>query len=236
MSRLRSRSLLALPALAVLTTACASTASPATHALSRAARHVPALGARGQQDPAAVLNGLPELPTTTAGERVFAAASACGVERWSIKTGMDSAARTVNLTSVQPSTIARLRTLAQPTSLPPSSRIGMVERTVYRVDGTLTSYKLESDNDLHLVLTDATGRTLVVEIPHPDCISARSPWRTRIAAARAAFYGRYRPTSSFQRTHKHVVVAGVGFFDRLHGQTGMSPNGLELHPVLAITF
>jgi hypothetical protein len=29
-------------------------------------------------------------------------------------------------------------------------------------------------------------------------------------------------------------VTGVGFFDRVHGQTGVSPFGIELHPILNI--
>jgi hypothetical protein len=33
-----------------------------------------------------------------------------------------------------------------------------------------------------------------------------------------------------------VRVTGVGFFDFLHGQTGVAPNGIELHPVLKIEF
>src|SRR5207245_1542802 len=33
-----------------------------------------------------------------------------------------------------------------------------------------------------------------------------------------------------------VQVNGVGFFDYRHGQVGMALNGLELHPVLGITF
>ena len=32
-----------------------------------------------------------------------------------------------------------------------------------------------------------------------------------------------------------VQVVGIGFFDNLHGQTGVAPNGIELHPVLSIT-
>ena len=28
-------------------------------------------------------------------------------------------------------------------------------------------------------------------------------------------------------------MTGVAFFDFLHGQTGVAPNGIELHPVLA---
>jgi hypothetical protein len=27
-------------------------------------------------------------------------------------------------------------------------------------------------------------------------------------------------------------IVGVAFFDFLHGQTGVAPNGIELHPVL----
>ncbi len=33
-----------------------------------------------------------------------------------------------------------------------------------------------------------------------------------------------------------VTVEGVGFFDFLHGQTGVADNGVELHPVLDIEF
>jgi hypothetical protein len=29
-----------------------------------------------------------------------------------------------------------------------------------------------------------------------------------------------------------ATVTGVGFFDIIHGQTGVAPNGIELHPVL----
>ncbi len=33
-----------------------------------------------------------------------------------------------------------------------------------------------------------------------------------------------------------VTVTGVGFFDFLHGQTGVAPNGIELHAVLDVQF
>ena len=33
-----------------------------------------------------------------------------------------------------------------------------------------------------------------------------------------------------------VTVTGVGFFDVLHGQEGVAPNGIELHPILMIDF
>src|SRR5260370_37385818 len=33
-----------------------------------------------------------------------------------------------------------------------------------------------------------------------------------------------------------VVVTGVGFFDKVHGQMGVAKNGIEIHPILAIEF
>jgi len=33
-----------------------------------------------------------------------------------------------------------------------------------------------------------------------------------------------------------VTVTGVGFFEFAHGQTGLAPNAIELHPVLGIEF
>jgi hypothetical protein len=31
-------------------------------------------------------------------------------------------------------------------------------------------------------------------------------------------------------------TAGVAFFDVVHGQEGVAPNGIELHPILMIDF
>lgn len=33
-----------------------------------------------------------------------------------------------------------------------------------------------------------------------------------------------------------VWITGVGFFDYVHGQRGVAPNGIELHPVLDVEF
>jgi len=44
------------------------------------------------------------------------------------------------------------------------------------------------------------------------------------------------PTYRYIRLRKpiKVRVTGVVFFDRVHGQIGVAPNGVELHPVLDI--
>jgi hypothetical protein len=36
----------------------------------------------------------------------------------------------------------------------------------------------------------------------------------------------------FTRLQGTATIDGVGFFDFLHGQRGVAPNGIELHPAL----
>jgi len=54
--------------------------------------------------------------------------------------------------------------------------------------------------------------------------------------ARSKFDARFTATTSFQTANIPVQIKGVGMFDFLHGQTGVAPNGIELHPVLDIIF
>jgi hypothetical protein len=163
-------------------------------------------------------------------------AAQCGVERWSVKTGTDADIASVNLNSQTTTTISSLRGLAQPATLPANNRIAPTEDTVFVVDATLTQYKLETDSDYHLVIQDASGNTMIAEIPAPTCVGSGSPFAGQISTARSTFDGKFSVTSSFQTTSIPVRITGVGFFDFLHGQTGVAPNGIEIHPVLNIVF
>ena len=160
----------------------------------------------------------------------------CGVERWAVKTGTDVDARSVDLSSATPTDVATLRSLQPPHPLPAARRIAPTELTVWVVDATLTVFKLETDQDYHLVLTDQSGRTMIVEIPDPACVGSGSPFASAIAQARAKFDAQLTATPQFQDVSIPVRVTGVGFFDFLHGQRGVAPNGIELHPVLDIAF
>lgn len=160
----------------------------------------------------------------------------CGVERWSVKTGTDADADLINLQSTTATTIASLIALPAPASLPSNNRIIPTETTVFQVQATLTEYKLEADSDYHLVLSDSAGRTMIAEIPDPACVGSTSPLLTSIEKARGEFDAKYTPTGTFQTANVPVTVTGVGFFDFLHGQTGVAPNGIELHAVLDIQF
>jgi hypothetical protein len=160
----------------------------------------------------------------------------CGVERWSVKTGTDADAGLINLLSPTQTTIAWLISLPAPTSLPSNNRIQPTETTVFQLQATLTEYKLEPDSDYHLILSDNSGHTMISEMASPACVGSSSRLLSGIQNARSEFDARYTPTSSFETANVPVTITGVGFFDFLHGQTGVAPNGIELHAVLDIQF
>jgi hypothetical protein len=160
----------------------------------------------------------------------------CGLERWSVKTGTDADAGLINLQSTTQTTIASLSSLPAPITLPSNNRIQPTETTVFQLDATLTEYKLEPDSDYHLVLSDGSGNTMISEIPSPACVGSTSVLLPGIQNARSEFDAHYTATSSFQTANVPVIVIGIGFFDFLHGQTGVAPNGIELHAVLDINF
>ena len=165
-----------------------------------------------------------------------ATTGSCGVERWAVKTGTDTDASLISLQSTTATTISSLDAMTKPSTLPASSRVKPTETTVFRLAATLTQYKLEADSDYHLVLKDSSGNTMIAEIPDPACVGSGSPLASSIAKSRAEFDAKYSPTGSFQTANVPVTVTGVGFFDFLHGQTGVAPNGIELHSVLDIQF
>ncbi len=160
----------------------------------------------------------------------------CGVERWLVKTGTDADAGLINLQSPTQTTIAALISLPAPTTLPTNNRIQPTETTVFQLNATLTEYKLEPDSDYHLVLSDGSGNSMIAEMASPACVASSSRLLSGIQNARSEFDARYITTSSFQTANVPVTIAGVGFFDFLHGQNGVAPNGIELHAVLDIQF
>jgi len=160
----------------------------------------------------------------------------CGVERWSVKTGTDADAGSINLQSTTATTIASLDAIPAPATLPANNRVKPTETTVYRFGATLTQYKLEADSDYHLVLADGSGHTMIGEIPDPACVGSSSPLLSSIQKSRAEFDAKYTATGSFQTANVPVTLTGVGFFDYAHGQTGVAPNAIELHALLDVQF
>jgi len=160
----------------------------------------------------------------------------CGVERWTIKVGTDANANQVNTANPVRTTIQSMRALPTPASLPDTSRISPTENTTFVINGLMTVYKLETDSDYHIVLQDPQGNTMVTEIPAPACDGGTSPFDAAIKSARQKFDARLTGISTFQTANLPVQIKGVGFFDLIHGQTGVAPNGVEIHPILDIIF
>jgi hypothetical protein len=161
----------------------------------------------------------------------------CGEERWPVKTLSDRDAQRVSLTPV-PVTIGEFRAIPTPRSRPQSARVRPVELTVYTVKALVLEFKLEDDDDIHLVVADPSdpSATLIVEFPDADkCAGADiSAAAAAMREARAALVARYgRPLESrFKTLEGEALITGVGFFDFQHGQRGVAPNAIELHPVL----
>jgi len=159
----------------------------------------------------------------------------CGVERWSVKTGTDTDAPSINFIS-QATTIATMRSWTPPSPIPANSRVSPFETTVWTINANLLEYKFEDDSDYHIVLQDASGNTIIGEIPNPGCVGSTSPFAASIVNARLKFNAMFTASTSFQFANVPVQVTGVAMFDFLHGQTGVAPNGIELHPILDIVF
>src|SRR2546426_5254069 len=142
-----------------------------------------------------------------------ALAQHCGKERWSVKTGTDASAQQVDLSNPKSTTIAELIALTPPNPIPKDSRVAPAKTTVFVVNAMLTDYKLEGgsrgDSDYHLVLQDDQGKTMVAEIPSPNCVGNGSPFASQIASARAAFDSQLTAGLSFQTANIPVRVTGV---------------------------
>jgi hypothetical protein len=184
---------------------------------------------------ALALVGVPtSLTARHAAAAVLAPTPACGVERWPVKTLADPDAPHVNL-KPKSTTIAKLRKLTVVIGIEGTRGIG-TERTTFRVHARLVEFKFEADSDIHLVIADPrTGETMIGEFPAASCDHGALPGvRNKIQKARVALVHAcgFPPNSSYQPIHGTATIDGVGFFDRIHGQAGVAPNGIELHPVL----
>ena len=139
----------------------------------------------------------------------------CGTERWAVKTLQDRP----TLLPLQVTTLRFLVTRPAPPSLP--FRPLSFERHVYRVIAAVTEIRAEEDGDLHVILRN--GRLhMIAEAPSPGCFArAKLVRKVQMLVARRAV-----------RVCRRAEVTGVAFFDYLHGQIGVAPNAIELHPIL----
>ena len=150
----------------------------------------------------------------------------CGVERWPVKIWADQDAAKVDTVPI-PITVAELVRIQRPeTRFPQSNRVQGIEFQTFVLRARLMDVRQEDDSDIHVIVRDLANEhaTLVTEIPHPGCALGNERIARLYEDARAAL--RRVPRDGI------VEIVGIGFFDTLHGQRGMWPNGFEIHPVL----
>jgi hypothetical protein len=142
--------------------------------------------------------------------------TACGVERWAVKTLQDRP----RLLRAQATTVAHLVSIPRPASVP-ATRLSS-ERLIYSVIASATLLREEADQDLHVVLRSGS-RQMIAEAPNaPFCTANATAYRKK------QMHDARNRVRSCARAH----VVGVAFWDFYHGQTGVAPNAIELHPIL----
>ena len=140
----------------------------------------------------------------------------CGVERWKVKTLQDRP----TLHTAKTATIAQLIVVPKPVPLPGTR--APYEYNQFKVTAAVTKVIPEADGDLHLVISDGT-HTMIAEAPTATCNTGATTYRrNQMKNARAA-----------AKVCTHAQLTGVAFFDFFHHQTGVAPNEIELHPLLA---
>lgn len=178
----------------------------------------------------------------------------CGTERWNVKVVQDSHNKFFfqnnDITSgvlqiFKKTTIADLHDQPYPFGLNPKKfppkeaddqRKGIAEFRMWTITAVLTEKKNEKDEDYHLILRDG-DKTMVAEIPAPGCVEeSPEPLKSMILAARSDFDEWLATQPNKKKFNQKVRITGLGFFDRVHGSEGESPNGIELHPVIKIKF
>jgi hypothetical protein len=154
---------------------------------------------------------------------------------------VDADAPRIDFTPRQ-ATVAWLTQQPAPSPLPAASRLAPFELESFTVRARLVEFKEETDRDFHIVLADLDDPsiTMIAEIPSAECFGAcTSMHAVDFEAARQELEARFGAvTDRYRRVtgEPTVSVTGVAFFDFLHGQRGVAPNGIEIHPVLRISF
>jgi hypothetical protein len=160
----------------------------------------------------------------------------CGVEREAVKTLVDVDASSVNFTP-RSDTVDNLRALPVPAGYDRNSeRRYEPEKHTVRVRALLVGWKFEADKDFHIVIADPTdGKTMIAEPPDATC--SASPHAAQFSAVRQALVACFgQPPKRFTKFPGKMVadLDGVVYLDPIHGQTGVAPNGIELHPLIRI--
>jgi hypothetical protein len=158
-----------------------------------------------------------------------------GTERWGQKVLIDTATRSINWTP-DTITVSGFDTLH---TYPPNSyapRTAPLEFQAYTINCHIIEQRAETDADFHLIMYDG-ATTGIAEIPDPVCAAAAtSKWVNNFIEARNFATKYIGAGTNYNVNIGRVYITGVAFVDPPHGQSGVAPNNLELHPVTNLVF
>jgi hypothetical protein len=156
-----------------------------------------------------------------------------GADRWDVKVMIDPAADSIDDSSPDGITIPTLHKIDTKKKFKYGENKPrmQVEKEVYTIRRCfITKILREDDNDLHLVLEDGKGNTMIAEAPDPECEDAKaSDWVENFTKVRQFLLDH---KSNYR--HFRYKITGVAFVDKSHGAGGAAPNSIELHPILDI--
>ncbi len=160
-------------------------------------------------------------------------------KRWPVKTLSDKDTTLVNFKNIVKSSVHDQRNIKRPDGKLTNRHI--TETTIYTFDCYIVGFKKELDRDIHVIIKDInTGETMVAEIPnYKDIYIKKTSREKQFKLLRNWFVDNIgKPHSTFKMFNhpKLVTITGVGFWDTVHGQKGMAPNGREIHPILSMKF
>lgn len=170
----------------------------------------------------------------------------CGTERWAVKTLTDADAAGLKTASANDSTVVNLIAETAPSKLPAAGRVPL-EKKLFHVQAVFLGFKEEaSDHDFHIVIADPNdlSKQMIAEIPDATCQAVcSSAFLAQFTAARNTVQQKLgKPTGTATGSVPAlpkpwlVEITAPAFFDFPHGQDGLAPNCIELHPVVEIKF
>lgn len=156
-----------------------------------------------------------------------------GKSRWDVKTLSDKEEARINYTPVY----TKIENLVLTN---PSNKVGNdtrrfdIEFNTYSLECRILKYILEDDGDYHVVLSGIKdpSKTLIAEIPDPTCNTVQISKHNNIfIEVRKSFENSWLHTT--RQDTQIFIITGVAFYDIIHNQFGVAPNGIEIHPVLS---
>jgi hypothetical protein len=169
----------------------------------------------------------------------FSPAHDCGIYRWDIKTLVDGSGWPLLNKHAASQTIHDLAGLERPEVL--GNQRSEPEMSKVTVTAWVIMLGREEDGDYHLVLSNSSGSDqMIAEIPDPTCSKVKKfPGLAEKYKRARQFVDQHIKVPSSQvkpLAHSYKVkITGFVFFDKVAHGNGHAPNGVEIHPVTAIS-